>query len=112
MRCALYSGGVAQLIQLIKKTKTPIICICNDMSSPKMKSLKNYCMQMSWKRADARTLAPRIQQLAHAEGLKMDMETAEKLVEGTRGDIRQIINFLQMYRKTATTLSSNQANDK
>lgn len=82
------------------------------MTSPKMKSLKNYCLQLRWTRPDIRTLAPRIMQLAQAEGLKIDQETCEKLIEGTKSDIRQIINFLQMWRKTATSINANQANDK
>ena len=32
-------GGVAELISLIKITKIPIICICNDRYSTKLKSL-------------------------------------------------------------------------
>ena len=39
-------GGVAELIQLIKTTKVPIICICNDRSHPKMRSLVNYCFDL------------------------------------------------------------------
>jgi len=39
-------GGNAALIQVIKKTKIPIICICNDRSSNKIKSLLNYCYEV------------------------------------------------------------------
>jgi replication factor C subunit 1 len=37
-------SGVSELIQMIKKTKVPIICICNDRQSQKLKSLIPYCM--------------------------------------------------------------------
>lgn len=43
-------GGMAELIQLIKKTKIPIICICNDRSSPKVRSLANYCLDLRFRR--------------------------------------------------------------
>lgn len=43
-------GGNAELIQLIKKTAIPIICICNDHSSPKMKSLAGHCMDLKFRR--------------------------------------------------------------
>jgi hypothetical protein len=33
-------GGIAEIIDMIKKTRTPIICICNDAWSQKIKSLK------------------------------------------------------------------------
>lgn len=43
-------GGMAELILLIKKTLTPIICICNDRSSPKVRSLANYCLDLHIRR--------------------------------------------------------------
>lgn len=43
-------GGVGALNALIKKTKVPIIAICNDKSNPKMKPLMATCFQMTFKR--------------------------------------------------------------
>ena len=43
-------GGVAALIQVIKDTKTPIICICNDRQSQKIISLANHCYDMKFQR--------------------------------------------------------------
>lgn len=43
-------GGMAELIQLIKKTRTPIICCCNDRSSPKVRNLANYCVDLRFRR--------------------------------------------------------------
>lgn len=43
-------GGVGALNALIKKTKVPIIAICNDKTSPKMKPLAHTCFQMIFKR--------------------------------------------------------------
>ncbi len=34
-------GGIAEIIDMIKKTRTPIICICNDAWSQKLKSLRH-----------------------------------------------------------------------
>lgn len=36
-------SGLSELIQMIKTTKVPIICICNDRQSQKLKSLVPYC---------------------------------------------------------------------
>jgi len=49
-------GGVQELIQLIKNTKTPIVCMCNDRSHPKMRSLVNYCYDLRFQR-------PRVEQI-------------------------------------------------
>jgi len=43
-------GGISALIQVIKETKTPIICICNDRQSRKLASLINYCYDLKFQR--------------------------------------------------------------
>lgn len=43
-------GGVADLIASIKMSKVPIICICNDRYSQKLKSLVNYCLLLSFRK--------------------------------------------------------------
>ncbi|KAK4482759.1 hypothetical protein RD792_009927 [Penstemon davidsonii] len=70
-------GGVADLIASIKISKIPIICICNDRYSQKLKSLVNYCLLLSFRK-------PTKQQIA-----------LEELAERVNGDIRMAINQLQ-----------------
>merc|ERR1712110_698713 len=41
-------GGNAALIKMIKKTKNPIICICNDSHSPKIRSLAFSCYDLKF----------------------------------------------------------------
>ena len=43
-------GGTAEIIQFIKKTKVPIICICNDIGSTKVRSLKNHCTDIRFQK--------------------------------------------------------------
>lgn len=43
-------GGVADLIASIKISRIPIICICNDRYSQKLKSLVNYCLLLSFRK--------------------------------------------------------------
>lgn len=49
-------GGVQELIALIKKSKIPIITMCNDRNHPKIRSLANHCF-------DLRFSKPRIEQI-------------------------------------------------
>lgn len=97
-------GGMGELVSLIKKTRTPIICIANDASSPKMKTLKNYCECITWKRVPAAQIAPKIQEICRREGLEIDRPSLEKLAESTQGDIRQILNFLQFARQVSQSV--------
>ena len=45
-------GGIADLIASIKISKIPIICICNDRYSQKLKSLVNYCLLLEFKKLE------------------------------------------------------------
>ena len=45
-------GGIADLIASIKISKIPIICICNDRYSQKLKSLVNYCLLLEFKKPE------------------------------------------------------------
>ena len=49
-------GGVQELIALIKKSRIPIVAMCNDRNHPKIRSLANYCF-------DLRFNKPRIEQI-------------------------------------------------
>ena len=62
-------GGMVELYQLIKKSEIPIICICNDKSSPKMKTLKNYCYDLEFRKPTTSQVLPRVLSVAQAEVL-------------------------------------------
>jgi len=98
-------GGMKELIQIIKTTQTPIICICNDMNHQKMRNLKNYATHLPFSRPTAMQMVPRISQICRAEGLSIDSPSIIKMCETTRADIRQIINMLQAWRETKTHIS-------
>lgn len=41
-------GGIGALIKIIKESKTPIICICNDRQDRKLQSLVNHCYDLKF----------------------------------------------------------------
>ena len=43
-------GGIAALIGIIKTTKTPVICICNDRQNRKLTSLAGHCYDLKFTR--------------------------------------------------------------
>ena len=49
-------GGMQELIALIKNTRIPVICMCNDRSHPKVRSLANHCFDLRFQR-------PRLEQI-------------------------------------------------
>ncbi|RUP45375.1 hypothetical protein BC936DRAFT_148256 [Jimgerdemannia flammicorona] len=98
-------GGSAELAQLIKKTKIPIICICNDSRSQKVQSLAKHCFEAKFRRPDASMIRSRVMTIAHREGLKITGNVVDELVASTQSDIRQIINMLSTYRITHDSIS-------
>ncbi|KAI8051258.1 replication factor RFC1 C terminal domain-containing protein [Syncephalis plumigaleata] len=85
-------GGVAHLIQLIKKTRVPIICICNDRQSVKAASIRS-----------------RIMSIAYKEGLKLQPNAIDHLVASTHSDIRQILNILSAWKLAHNSLNYDEA---
>ena len=98
-------GGVAELIKVIKNSKTPIICICNDRQSTKIRSLANSCYDLRVKRPTKTQIANRLIGIARAEGLRVEQNAAEMLVEQTGNDIRQVVNAMQMWRAQSDSMT-------
>eukprot|EP00536_Pseudo-nitzschia_multiseries_P004109 jgi/Psemu1/237322/estExt_Genewise1.C_670021 len=90
-------SGISELIQMIKKSRTPIICICNDRQSQKIKSLLPYCMDLRYSRPTKNSLANRAIRIAEMEGLTVERNAAEAIAESCGNDVRQVLNLLQMW---------------
>ncbi|XP_038714261.1 replication factor C subunit 1-like isoform X2 [Tripterygium wilfordii] len=88
-------GGVADLIASIKISKIPIICICNDRYSQKLKSLVNYCLALNFRKPTKQQMAKRLMQVAKGEGLQINEIALEELAERVNGDMRMALNQLQ-----------------
>lgn len=98
-------GGVAEIIKYIKRTKVPIICICNDRMSPKVRSLANHCIDVRFRRPTIASVRPRIETIAKKEGLALSSNVIDKLFEMSHSDIRQVINLLSTWRLSNQTMS-------
>ncbi|KAK7263489.1 hypothetical protein RJT34_31080 [Clitoria ternatea] len=87
-------GGVADLIASIKISKIPIICICNDRYSQKLKSLVNYCLLLSFRKPTKQQMAKKLMVVAKAEGLQVNEIALEELADRVNGDMRMALNQL------------------
>ena len=88
-------GGNAALIKMIKTTRNPIICICNEQSQ-KVRSLASHCYDLKFTRPSKREVAQRCADIARRQGLKVDFAALEALAESCGGDMRVVLNQLQM----------------
>jgi replication factor C subunit 1 len=96
-------GGTQELIQMIKKSKVPIICICNDRQAQSIKSLVPYCMDLRFKRPNKSIMANRAVRVAELEGMHVERNAAEAIAESCGNDVRQILNVLQMWAQKRGT---------
>jgi replication factor C subunit 1 len=90
-------GGNAELIAIIKRSSTPIICVCNDRQKESVRSLADSCYDLKFAAPEAAKVAARVVKIAAAEGLRVDAAAAEALVSSSNGDIRQVLNALMMW---------------
>ena len=99
-------GGIQQLIQLIKTTTCPIICIVNDRAHQKVKSLATYCYDVEFKKPSKQEIIARAQHILQRERISFAAPQLDQVCEMLDNDLRQIINFLQISTHRSKTLSA------
>jgi len=92
-------SGMAELIKMIKTSKAPIICICNDRQSQKIRSLAGYCLDLRFRRPTKSVIARRAVRIGSMEGMHIEQNAAEAVAESCGNDIRQILNCMQMWSR-------------
>jgi len=97
-------GGIAELIKIIKTTKVPIICICNDRQAQKIRSLVNHCFDLRFRRPTPQQIRNRMLEIAAKEGISIEPNAAEMLAGSVGNDIRQVMNAMQMWAKTSSSM--------
>ena len=56
-------GGITAIIQMIKTTKVPIICICNDRRCDKIRSLASHCFDISFHKPSKLAVVKRLKDI-------------------------------------------------
>ncbi|XP_061535125.1 replication factor C subunit 1 isoform X1 [Phycodurus eques] len=90
-------GGVQELIGLIKTSKIPIICMCNDRNHQKIRSLANYCFDLRFQRPRMEQIKSAMMSIAFKEGIKMPPPALNEIILAANQDIRQVIHNLSMW---------------
>ena len=102
-------GGMAELIQFVKKTRIPIICICNDRYNPKIRSLSQYCFDLRFRRPTVQQILSRMMTVAFREKLQISPNAMSEVIQATQSDIRQVLNTLSAWRLRASTMNFDEA---
>merc|ERR1739838_682267 len=88
-------GGAQLLGRLIDESRVPIICICNDRYSPKVKSLGLKCLDLKFNRPNVNEISRRLMSVVSAEGHQIEANALTNLIQSSNNDIRSCLNELQ-----------------
>lgn len=90
-------GGIQEMIGLIRNSKIPIICMCNDRNHQKIRSLANYCFDLRFQRPRVEQIKGAMMSLAFKEGIKIPPPALNEIILASNQDVRQVIHNLSMW---------------
>ncbi|VVB93898.1 Replication factor C large subunit [uncultured archaeon] len=96
-------GGERAIVELIKKTRQPIILIANelyDMSA----GLRGACKPIQFNSVISRSMIPVLKRIAEAESVTCGLGVLENIAENANGDLRSAINDLQAIAQGRTNI--------
>ncbi|NXO89455.1 RFC1 factor, partial [Certhia brachydactyla] len=105
----LYMFKLQELIGLIRHTKIPIICMCNDRNHPKMRSLVHYCLDLRFQRPRLEQIKGAMMSIAFKEGLKIPPPAMQEIILAANQDIRQVLHNLNMWCAKDKSLTYDEA---
>lgn len=91
-------GGMAELIQLLKQSRIPVICMCNDRNHSKIRSLANHCYDLRFYRPRPEQIKAAMMSICFKEKLKVDPNALSELIVGCNQDVRQVLHHLTMLK--------------
>ncbi|CAL8389260.1 unnamed protein product [Arctogadus glacialis] len=98
-------GGIQEMIGLIKTSKIPIICMCNDRNHQKIRSLANYCFDLRFQRPRVEQIKGAMMSIAFKEGLKIPPPALNEIILASNHDVRQVLHNLCMWSATDKVMS-------
>jgi replication factor C subunit 1 len=104
-------GFMATLTECIKETQIPIICICDDRYSQNIKPIINYCFDIKLSKPAYDDVYRLIYKVVTTENIKISKSGVDKLYEQSNGDIRFILNSLQLGVKKGDTSKNIQSSN-
>lgn len=90
-------GGIQEMIGLIKSSKVPIICMCNDRNHQKIRSLANYCFDLRFQRPRVEQIKGAMMSIAFKEGIKIPPPALNEIILASNQDVRQVLHNLSMW---------------
>ena len=103
-------GAVTTILGVIKESKFPIVLTANDPWDPKIRPLREACLQIELKRLGLREGLPLLKSVLAKESVAADEEALRVLLQKNNGDIRSTLNDLQVLTRKGGRLTVNEVN--
>ena len=103
-------GAISAILQIIKTTQYPMILTANDPWDPKTRPLRDACLQIELKRVGIRDGLPLLKSILSREGVQTTDDVLKLIIDRDRGDLRSILNDLQLLSNTRRVLTSDDVN--
>ncbi|QIW23336.1 replication factor C large subunit [Sulfolobus sp. S-194] len=89
------AGAIDAILELINKTKYPIILTANDPWDPSLRPLRNAVKMIELKRLTKYPLKRILKKICEAEKITCEDDALDFIIEQSEGDARYAINMLQ-----------------
>ena len=84
----------------------PVVCICNDLSAPALRPLRDVARVFRFVPPTPARLAARLHDIAQQEGMVVEPRALTLLAERTHCDVRAALHALQLLQRTRKRVSS------
>jgi replication factor C subunit 1 len=95
--CTRDHGFIASLTDLIRQTEIPIICIADDKYNQSIKPLLKVCQDFKLSKPAFSDVYPMLYRIVVEQKIRVGKSMLEKMYERANGDIRFLLNNLQLY---------------
>jgi replication factor C subunit 1 len=89
-------GFITNLTTCITASKIPIICICENKYAQSLKPILKYCCDIKIQQQNNKDILDYVKYIVAKEKIKVNIDELKNLIESSNGDIRFILNNLQL----------------
>jgi replication factor C large subunit len=98
-------GGVRELTNILKTTRSPIVLTANDAYNPRFSTIRKYCIIIPFKNPTIRETISHLKRICTKEGIDADEEALKFIVNRSGRDVRSAVNDLQALAQGKTRLT-------
>jgi len=102
-------GAIDTIVRLVEDTQVPMILTANDPWDPKIGPIRNATTMIEYKRLGLRDTLPYLKRICENEGIEVDEQALRLIVDRNQGDMRSIMNDLQVLTSGRKRLTYDEA---